>query len=156
MKDLCNDMNLYIKLLDTKDERVHEQFFMLITAITTHNIIAGLSNDLLDKKEIKNFIKSSMKKQMKIMGYHKGLFRFIKTSLYLYVFQLYEEFYQDYIVKFNVDENADFIDVQDTILQLAAYYLNEQFKIHKMADICSFLKVEDMDIFKRAIQSILK
>jgi len=157
VKELLQDMEQYNNLLESKDKRVHEQFAMLIVAMTTQNIMnTNLVNfNINDHKNIEKFIKSSMKRQMKLMGYHNGLFSFLNTSLYFYVFQLYEEFYKNYLVEFKVEKNASIIDIQDTILQLASYYINEQFKTHKIADICSFLKVEDMDIFKKAVEQIL-
>lgn len=158
IKELLQDMEKYHTLLETNDKRVHEQFAMLITAMTTQNIMNSKLNnfDINNQKGIKSFIKSSMKRQMKLMGYHKGLLSFLNTNLYFYVFQLYEEFYENYLEQFNVDKDIPTIDVQDTILQLAAYYINEQYKTYKIADICSFLKAEDTNILKNAVETILK
>ena len=138
MSDVSN------KLLQTGHKGVHEQFDMLAAAM---QVQALLQSDIFyaevdgkPEKYVNKWIRESAARRMRDMGYSPG---FVQKRLLLYVFQLYERFYEQYVTLPLFKDGMPTTEIQYSILLLAAPYLENEFSTTGLADICGFLK-QDM------------
>ena len=129
------------QLLKTSHKGVHEQFDMLVAAMHTQTL---LQSDMFfrqvqgkSSRQINAWIKKRTVMRMREMDYSPGFFQ---KRLLVYVFELYERFYEQYRSLLRFKEDTPLQEVQYLILILAAAFLDEQFTKEGLADICTFLK----------------
>jgi len=129
------------ELLQSTHKGVHEQFDMLAAAMHTQSLVQSdmfySDVDGASPKEIKKWIKGQTNRRMLEMGYSPG---FMQKRLLVYVYELYEHFYGQYTSMLNFKEGTPLIEVQYSILMLAAAFLDNQFSEKGLADVCGFLK----------------
>lgn len=135
MSDVSN------KLLQSSHKGVHEQFDMLAAAMQIQSL---LQSDIFyaevegkPEKYVNKWIRESAARRMRDMGYSPG---FTQKRLLLYIFQLYERFYEQYVTLLPFKHGTPTSEVQYSILLLAAPYLDNEFSTTGLADICGFLK----------------
>lgn len=128
-------------LLQTSHKGVHEQFDMLAAAMQVQ-VIAS-SDDFyseivtMTQRAREKWFKEQLAIAMKSLGNNPG---FLQKRLLVYVYQLYEHFYENYTTIFKFKDNVPLNEIQYSILLLAAAFLDNQFTSKGLADICGFLK----------------
>jgi hypothetical protein len=128
-------------LLDTKHKGVHEQFDFLASAMQVQ-IFANsdiFRDELLvmSQKGRDKWLKEQLQMAMIRFGHKPGFFM---RRLLLYVYQLYEQFYSQFTQAIAFKPGTTIAEIQQTILPIAAAFLENQFNREGLADICLFLK----------------
>jgi hypothetical protein len=127
-------------LLKSNHDGVHLQLDMLIASMKfQEEYYAGMYDDWHDKssKQKDILIKGRLGENLILMGHSPGI---VEKNLVVYVFQLYELFYDSFINFNNIGNDIPLKDVQGIIGILASRYLDNQFVNQGRADIVSFLK----------------
>ncbi|HUH43259.1 MAG TPA: hypothetical protein VLZ29_09080 [Sulfurimonas sp.] len=129
------------ELLKSSHKGVHEQFDLLASVMQVQIL---LQSDVFysevegaSPSKIKKWIKEKATIRMRELGHSPW---FLQKRLLVYVFELYEPFYEEYRTILPFKEETTLIEVQYSILILAANFLDNQFSEKRMADICSFLE----------------
>ena len=129
------------RMLRSTHRGVHEQFNMLVVAMyIQEEASSGAFESQLSRasrKEIKGWVKEKAVAKFREMGYSPG---FLQRRLLVYVFELYEWFYNQYTTCFVFKPEVSLSDIQYTILLLASEAMDQQFEREGLADICGFLK----------------
>ena len=139
------------KLLKTTHKGVHEQFDMLAATMQVH-VIANSDSfnaklDAMSQKEEEKWIREMLAQAMTALGHKPG---FLMKRLLVYVYHQYESFYVDYTSVLKFKPETPMSEIQYTILMLAASFLDNQFNIERLADVCAFLKQD----VRRAIPAL--
>jgi hypothetical protein len=128
------------KLLKSNHDGVHLQLDMLIASVGFQGeYYAGMYDDWQGKssKQKDILMKNRLNEKLILMNHDPGM---VEKNLVVYVFKLYEVFYDSFINFNNIENDIPLKDVQNIILLLASRYLDNQFKSQGRADIVSFLK----------------
>jgi hypothetical protein len=128
-------------LLDTDHKGVHQQFDFLASAMQVQVFANSdvFQRELLamSQKNRDKWLKEQLEMAMIRFGHKPG---FLMRRLLLYVYQLYEQFYSQFTQAIAFKPDVSLVDIQQTILPLAAAFLDNQFNREGLADICLFLK----------------
>lgn len=137
-----SQMSLSLGLLKSTHKGVHEQFDFLIVAMTVQR--TAFSETFLEmfssmqQNEKDQWFKEQLDMMWTItVGSKPG---FLKRRLLPYVYTLYEHFFERYIEIKRIKPGTNVSQIQLSIAQLAAQYLDEQYQRERIADICAFLK----------------
>lgn len=129
------------ELLQTSHKGVHEQFDLLASVMQVQTLI---QSDIFyseiegaTPKQIKKWIKEKATARMRELGHSPW---FLQKRLLVYVFELYEPFFEQYRTILPFKEGTPLSEIQYSILMLAASSLDNQFAEKNMADICTFLE----------------
>ncbi len=128
------------RLLKSDHEGVHFQLDMLISSmIFQEGHYAGMYDDWHEKssKQKDILMKNRLNEKLILMDHNPGM---VEKNLAVYVFQLYELFYDGFISFNNIENDMPLTDVQNIIVILAGRFLDNQFENQGRADIVSFLK----------------
>jgi hypothetical protein len=128
------------RLLKSKHDGVHLQLDMLIASVRFQGeYYAGIHAEWQEKssKQKDMLLKNRLNEYLILMDHNPGI---VEKTLVVYVFQLYELFYDGFINFHNIENDIPLGDVQSIILLLASRYLDSQFENQGRADIASFLK----------------
>ena len=129
------------EMLQTTDKRVHEQLDMLVAGmqvqlrLATTPIWETIKHQ--PEKKRNKWLKEEASQKLRELGYSPG---FLQRSLLLHIFFLYEAFYDQYTRILVFKEGTPLLEIQYSILQLAASFLDNQFAKEGLADVCAFLK----------------
>jgi hypothetical protein len=129
------------RMLQAQHKGVHEQFDMLMAAMTVQVIanssFAKAALAIKSQKETEKWLREQLDIAMTDLGHKPG---FMMRPLLVYVFQLFERFYSSYTSALRFKPDTSIEEIHSSILMLAAAFLDRQFSRERRADVCTFLK----------------